>query len=210
MNKFLLFLPSLIILSACSSSSKAEIISSEEINEESSSLQESSSSSFLESNFSSSSSKESSEGKQSYYLEINPSSIEATKSGSLLTNYEFDIEDSLHRTFSFRGEEIKRGEGSNEGSIQCRANKEDGRSVSFIASKDKLYGKVFFVQMDKGEYTGTPSFFAGEDLNSLSLIEPKIENVDSTIKYSFEIDGYFRFENLSKYAIYFSLLSFSF
>ncbi|HBX25732.1 MAG TPA: hypothetical protein DEF61_05805 [Firmicutes bacterium] len=215
MNKFSFFLLSLLLLSACSdSSSKLEVVSSDEIIEESSSLQESSSSSSLSSSLESDSSysfiEESSEEKQSYYLEIVPSSIKVTKSGSLLTNYDFDVEDSLHRTFSFHGEEIKRGEGSNEGFIQCRANKEDGRSVSFIASKDKLYGDVSFIQADKGEYTGTPSFFMGEDLNNLSKIEPKIENVDSTIKYSFGIDGYFRFKNLSKYAIYFSLLSFDF
>lgn len=205
----------LLTVSSCSTSfsSSLDDSSNASIAEESSSLSVSSDSSSLTNDSIESSSiieESKSNEKESSYLEIISSSIEPTLSGNLLTNYDFAVEDSLHRSFSFHAEEIKRGEGSHEGTIQSRANKDDGRAISSIVSKEKLYGNVTFIQRSNGQYNGTPSFYNGVDSNSFSKVEPKIENVDSNIKYTFEIDGYFKYENLSKNAIYFSLLSFSF
>lgn len=213
MKKSLLFLSlSSLLLAGCGTSSleepsTEESVSSSTAENENPSISDSSSSSSVSSYEElSSSSREiesSSKVNDSYYIEILPSSIEETKSQKYLVDYSFSVFDALDNEYEFFGTGIQRGGGSNENTIQCNGKDNGTNPIGTIYSKEPLKGTARIIQLDKGEYTGTPIFEVdGKEIQT----EPKIEDGKRT--YEFKIEGTFSFRVTPGLAIYLYSIAF--
>lgn len=213
MKKSLLFLSlSSLLLMGCGTenpsssleeSSAEESVSSSTIESKNPSIFESSSSSSVSSEESSSEEETSSKVNDSYYIEILPSSIEETKSQKYLVDYSFSIFDALDNEYEFFATGIQRGGGSNANTIQCNGKDNGTNPIGVISSKEPLKGTARIIQLDKGEYTGTPIFEVdGKEIQT----EPKIE--DSKRTYEFKIEGTFSFRVTPGLAIYLYSIAF--
>ena len=136
----------------------------------------------------SSSTPSSTSESDSYFIEILPTSIEATSSQQYLVDYNFSVFDALNKEYKFFGTGIQRGGGTHANTIQCSGKETATRPHGAISSLEPLKGTARITQLDKGEYTGTPIFEVGG-----AMIEIEPIKADGKITYTFPIDGLFSF-----------------
>lgn len=139
----------------------------------------------------------------SYYIEILPTSIEATSSQQYLVDYNFSVFDALNKEYKFFGTGIQRGGGDHANTIQCSGKETATRPYGAISSLEPLKGTARITQLDAGKYTGTPIFEVGG-----VAVETEPTKADDKITYTFPIDGIFSFRVNPGNAVYLYSLEF--
>ena len=139
----------------------------------------------------------------SYFIEILPTSIEATSSQQYLIDYNFSVFDALNKEYKFFGTGIQRGGGDHANTIQCSGKETATRPYGAISSLEPLKGTARITQLDTYEYTGTTIFEVGG-----VTVETEPTKADGKITYTFPVDGIFSFRVNPGYAVYLYSLEF--
>ena len=109
-------------------------------------------------------------------------------------NNEFEFEAD---GFTLFGDFIQRGTGSYDKTIQMK------KEVSYFYNKTKGNGTITLSVMDKGEYTGLPTIYCGDDENPSTAIEWENKKQESNaIIYQASFNNYFKISDESSYALY--------
>lgn len=81
------------------------------------------------------------------------------------------------------------------------------KGVSYFYNTNKVKGTLTLSLLDKGDYTGTPTLYVGEEVNPTTVSSLTKSIVDGKIVYTSEVDNYFSIKDESSFAIYFYSLT---
>lgn len=99
--------------------------------------------------------------------------------------------------FVLFGDFIQCGTGSYDKMIQMK------KEISYFYSRTKATGTITLSVLDKGECTGIPSIYSGENENPSTAIEWESKKQESNaIIYQASFNGYFKISDESSFALY--------